>query len=411
MVNDRISRVIFEYATQIGGARETDASLRLNANMARDLVGADRCSIWLIDAKTNHLWTKVAHGIPEIRIPLGQGIVGASIAQNETVVVNDTSKDARFLTPVDRTSGYVTQSVIAIPLRGADGQVMGALQVLNKPGGFTQADVDLLGLAATYSASAIETQRLREQAETARLLQKEMEIARGVQERLFPQSSPPIDGLDYAAYCRPAKSVGGDYYDFIPMRGGGIFFTLGDVSGKGVAAAVLMASIQASIRSQTVEPFDSLAGLMSNFNGAVYSFSMEDRYSTLFCGHLDSTARRLIYVNAGQVRPLLYRASTGKIETLDSGGLPVGLLPAASYEEGSVTLQTGDALLGYSDGISEAANAKGEMWGDRNVRELLSRHASETAPALIQAVVTAADAFTGDAEQGDDMTVVALRAV
>lgn len=411
MVSDRISRVIFDYAIQIGEARGTDASLRLNANMARDLVGADRCSIWLIDAKTSHLWTKVAHGIPEIRIPLGQGIVGASVAQNETVVVNDTSKDARFLTPVDKTSGYVTQSVLAIPLRGADGQVMGALQVLNKPGGFTQADVDLLGLAATYSASALETQLLRQEAEAARLLQKEMEIARGVQERLFPQSTPPVAGLEYAAYCRPAKSVGGDYYDFIPMRDGSFFFTLGDVSGKGVAAAVLMASIQASIRSQTVGSLDSVAGLMSDFNQAVYSFSMEDRYSTLFCGHLDASGRQLTYVNAGQVRPLLYRARDAKIETLDKGGLPVGLLPIAQYEQGIVTLETGDTLLCYSDGISEAANAQGEMWSDRIVSELLSRHANCAVNGLIERIVAAADEFTGEAEQSDDMTVVALKAV
>ena len=411
MSSDRISRVIFEYATHIGGARETDASLRLNADMARDLVGADRCSIWLIDSKAGQLWTKVAHGAPEIRIPLGQGIAGASSAQNETSVVNATSRDPRFLNPVGKSTGFVVESMVVIPLRGSDGGVMGALQALNKPGGFSQEDVDLLGLAAAYSGSALETQMLREEAEAARLLQKEMEIAREVQQRLFPQAAEPIAGLDYAAYCRPAKTVGGDYYDFIALPDGSFFFTLGDVSGKGVAAAVLMASIQASIRSQTVAVFDSLATLLGNFNKAVYSFSMEDRYSTLFCGHLDSSMRKLTYVNAGQVRPLLHRGGDQKIERLSTGGLPVGLLPTSEYDEGYVTLETGDALLCISDGISEATNSRGEMWDERVVRAFLAQHHGLSADGLVHSLVAAADEFTGDAEQFDDLTAMAIKAV
>ena len=142
--DEQISRVIFAYATRIGEARETDAVLRLNADMARDLVGADRCSIWLIDDKNQQLWTKVAHGMPEIRIPLGQGLAGACIDGNETIVVNDTTQDARFL-KIDSKGGYETKSVLAMPLNGSDGKVIGALQALNKPGGFSQEDVDLLG--------------------------------------------------------------------------------------------------------------------------------------------------------------------------------------------------------------------------------------------------------------------------
>jgi phosphoserine phosphatase RsbU/P len=410
MSNDRISRVIFEYATRIGGARETDATLQLNADMARDLVGADRCSIWLVDHKSKELWTKVAHGMDELRIALGQGIVGACISQNETILVNDTASDARFLNSAARAGGYVTHNLLAIPLHGADGSVMGAIQLLNKPGGFSQPDVDLLGLAAAYSASALETHMLREQAEAARLLQKEMEIAREVQQRLFPQSPPALDGLDYFAFCRPAKSVGGDYYDFVTMPDGSFLFTLGDVSGKGVGAAVLMASIQASIRSQTVELFDSLALLMENFNKAVYSFSMADKYSTLFCGHLDASMRRLTYVNAGHARPFHYQAADKRIVSLDKGGLPVGLLPMARYEQGEVVLAPGDALLCFSDGLSEATNEAGEMWDERIVKTHFARTATLPAAAQVQALVAAADAFAGAAEQADDMTIMVVRA-
>ncbi len=281
MKADHISRVIFDYAGRIGNVHETGAFLRLNADMARDLVGADRCSIWLIDAARQELWTTVAHGVPELRIPLGHGLVGASINDGVSIVVNDTTSDARFL-DAGAKSGYETKSLLVIPLRGSDEKVIGALQALNKDGGFSNEDVELLGLAATYAANALETQRLRNEAVAARLVQKEIEIASNVQRHLFPQRLPQVPELECAAFCRPARWVGGDYYDFIPMPDGGMMATLGDVSGKGVAAAVLMASIQASIRTQAMHREGSLAHLMEDFNKAVYSFSTADKYSTLF---------------------------------------------------------------------------------------------------------------------------------
>ena len=123
----RVSRVIFDYASRIGRASDTDSTLQLNAAMARDLVGADRCSIWLIDPAKNELWTKVAHGVRELRIPAGGGIIGACIAQNSAIVVNDTAQDPRFHRTTDQETGYRTQSLLALPLRGSAGDVIGAL--------------------------------------------------------------------------------------------------------------------------------------------------------------------------------------------------------------------------------------------------------------------------------------------
>jgi sigma-B regulation protein RsbU (phosphoserine phosphatase) len=404
----RISRVIFEYAGKIGSASGTDASLELNAAMARDLVGADRCSIWLIDPAANQLWTTVAHGVDRLRVPLGHGVVGACIAEKRAIVVNDTSQDPNFRGQIDQSTGYVTRSLLALPLTGADGKVIGALQVLNKPGGFHHRDVDLLGLAAAYSASAIETQQLREQAEAARLLQREIEIARSVQERLFPQRLPELPGWEWAAQCRPAKAVGGDYYDFIPMPDGALLFTLGDVSGKGIAAAVLMAGIQASIRSQALRAPESLAALVGDFNKAFYSFSTVEKYSTLFCGLLDAAARKLTYVNAGQVSPVVTRGN-GAIERLDEGGPPVGLFGPARYKQAVVDLTPGDALVCFSDGINEAANVEDEMWGDACL-DAVQRNAHLSAREIVERLIAGADEFAGEAEQADDMTVVVLKA-
>jgi sigma-B regulation protein RsbU (phosphoserine phosphatase) len=364
-----------------------------------------------VDTKSSRLWTKVAHGVRELHIPIGQGLVGACVVRNEAILVNDTSQDPRFLKTVDIESGYVTKSILTLPLHGMDGKPMGALQVLNKPGGFSHEDVDLLGLCSAYSASTLETQRLRREAEMAQLLLQELEIAREVQQHLLPQVQPPIPGLEYAGYCRSAKFVGGDYYDFLPMPDGGLLFTLGDVSGKGIAAAVLMASIQASLRSQVMGPPDSLAALMGDFNKAVYAFSTEDKYSTLFCGVLDVRNRKLTYVNAGQVRPLLLRSSDAEVERLDRGGFPVGMLDFSEYEQGEVLLQPGDAVLCFSDGISEATNAKGEMWDEAEVEKVVRASRGLTAQQMIDRLVQTTDRFTGEAEQADDMTVVAIRAV
>ncbi len=406
---DRISRVIFDYAAKIGAAQDLDALLVLNAGMARGLVGADRCSIWLVDTKNSRLWTKVADGVRELHIPIGQGLAGASVARDETILVNDPARDDRFLGSVDIETGYVTKSVLTMPLHGVDGKPIGALQVLNKPGGFSPEDVDLLGLCSSYAASTLETQRLRKEAEVARLLLREMEIARDVQQHLLPQSHPPIPGLDYAGYCRSANFVGGDYYDFLPTPEGGLLFTLGDVSGKGIAAAVLMASMQASLRSQLVRTPVSLAALIGDLNKAAYSFTTLDKYSTLFCGLLDVRTRKLTYVNAGQVRPMLLRSASGQVERLDSDGFPVGLLESSQYDQGEVLLQPGDAVLCFSDGISEATNANDEMWNESEVEKVVRAYRGLTARQMIDLLVEATDRFTGEAEQADDMTVVAIR--
>jgi phosphoserine phosphatase RsbU/P len=410
---DRISRVIFDYAARVGNAPSTDALLTLNAQLARDLVGADRCSVWLIDSGSAELWTKVAHGVDEIRIPAGQGLVGACISANDEIVVNDTALDERFLGDLDQTSGYSTQSAAMLPLRDENGQAIGALQALNKSGGFSRVDVNLLRLSAAYCAAAIATQRFRQIADDARCLYRELEIARDVQQQLFPQNPPCIQGLDYAAFCRPTAFVGGDYYDFVIVPGGKIAITLGDVSGKGIAAAVLMASIQSSLRSQLLLAPDSLARLMTDFNSAVHSFSREDNYTTLFCGLLDLSTQKLTYVNAGHIPPLLLRGAKrdAAMTRLETGGFPIGLFKVANYEQGTVELKAGDIVLCHSDGFSDAANLDGQTWGDEPVAQVLDQNRDCGVQEILARLVAAADAFTGTAAQADDMTAVAVRLV
>jgi sigma-B regulation protein RsbU (phosphoserine phosphatase) len=411
--SQQISRVIFQYAAQIAREQDADAILRLNADMARDLVGADRCSIWLVDPAGKQLYTRVAHGAGEIRIAFGDGLVGACVTRAEPVLVNDTSADHRFLNRVDEGSGYLTNSALVIPLRGAEGTVIGAFQALNKAGGFNERDVALLGMAGSYSAAAIETQRLRKEAEAARLLRYELEIAREVQSALLPHAPPALPGLECAAWFRPARFVGGDYYDFVQTPAGALAFTAGDVSGKGIPAAVLMASIQASLRIPLRHGTQSLPLLIRELNTSINEATSTGHYSTLFCGLYHPVSRRLNYVNAGHCHPILIRSGSGDLtlERLGTGGIPVGLLPVAEYEEGTSELRAGDMIVCFSDGISEACNQNGDFWSESEIETLVRSGCSTTAQQLAELLAGKADEFMHGADQADDMTVVAIRAV
>jgi len=404
---ESITQAIFEHATRIGRVQETDELVRLNADFARDLVGADRCSLWLIDKPAGELWTKVAHGVGEIRIPRGKGIVGACIEEEAPMLVNDTRNEPRLLRRVDESSGYRTESVLCVPLR-SEGRVIGAFQLLNKPGGFGDGDVGLLGLLGHFAAGAIENERLRQEALGAKLMKHELTLAHDVQARLLPENPTGIRGLECVGCCRPARSIGGDYYDLLPLRKGGFAVTLGDVSGKGIPAAVMMASIQTLLRSLLQREGEDLAVLLSDLNRTLYMSSTAERYSTLFCGVISQDRRTLTYVNAGHVQPLLLHAD-GELERLPGDGLPIAMLPEAHYDTTTVALRPGDLLVVVSDGIVEACNAAGDFWEEEEVERVVLEHIEAALEALPGVLCAAVDEFAGEAEQYDDMTVVAVK--
>ena len=406
---EHITRAIFSHATRIDREQNPDEIIRLNADFARDLVGADRCSLWLIDTKTNELWTKVAHGIEQIRIPVGKGIVGACVEDDRVLVINDINDDPRLHKQVDQKSGYQTKRLLCVPLR-VEGRVIGALQLLNKPTPFTESDAGLLGLLAHFAANAIEGERLRQEALGAKLMKHELSLAHDVQMRLLPENPKQIPGLECVGFCRPARSIGGDYYDLLPLHDGSFAVTLGDVSGKGIPAAVMMASIQTLLRSLLQRDSSRLDEMMSGLNETLYSTSTAERYSTLFCGVISPDRRKLTYVNAGQVQPLVLHAD-GTLERFTESGMPVGLLPVASYEQSSVALRPGDLLVVVSDGMVEACNAAGDFWEEEEVDRVVMSHKGERLHLLTEELCHAVDCFADGAQQYDDMTIVAVRVV
>lgn len=281
---------------------------------------------------------------------------------------------------------------------------------------YSSTDLRLLKSVAMQTALALSNAELTSAIATEvahrEKLNREIEIAREVQERLFPQHLPEVAGLDYFGRCRTALAVGGDYYDFLALPDAKLGVALGDVSGKGIAAALTMASLQASLRSEAARAGDDLGDMIARVNRMVYDASTEDRYATLFYAQYDPAVRRLTYVNAGHCPPILLRhTSNGPVtERLDqAGGTVVGLLPEFDYQQAAVSLAPGDLLVIYTDGFSEAMSPALEEWGDKRLLEAVASCDGLPSKDVITRVISAADAFASGAPQSDDMTLVVLR--
>jgi sigma-B regulation protein RsbU (phosphoserine phosphatase) len=267
--------------------------------------------------------------------------------------------------------------------------------------------------SAAQTALAQEVARLttaigREMAQRERL-NRELEIAREVQEHLFPQHLPAVPGLDYCGHCRPAREVGGDYYDFLALPGGRLGIAIGDVSGKGVGAALMMASLEASLRA-LASVVDDPAELMERVNSLVYQASTSNRYATLFYAQYDPRSRRLSYVNAGHNPPVVLRNCAGSCQVLrlETGGPVIGLLPHR-YERGVFSHEAGDLVVLFTDGVSESMNLRYEEWSEERMIELAKT--CHGLPVLdgMRRILAAAQAFAAGAPQHDDMTLVVLR--
>src|SRR5499426_2292376 len=278
---------------------------------------------------------------------------------------------------------------------------------------FTAALEGVKTESAAQKALAQEVARLttaigREMAQRERL-NRELEIAREVQEHLFPQRLPPVLGLDYCGQCRPAREVGGEYYDFLPLPGGKLGIAIGDVSGKGVGAALMMASLEASLRA-LASVVDDPAELMERINSLVYRASTAERYATLFYAEYDPASRRLSYVNAGHNPPVVLRNRNGSrhVLRLETGGPVIGLIPHR-YQRGIFSHEAGDLVVLFTDGVSESMNVRFEEWGEDRLIELAKMCHTLPATEVMRQILAAAEAFAAGAPQHDDMTLVVLR--
>ena len=310
-----------------------------------------------------------------------------------------------------------------VPMLSGDGRLTGVLvlgaRLSEEP--YSREDKRLLASVTSQAGVALENIRLAEEMaqrlEAERRVVQEMEFAKQVQSRLFPQNLPTLETLQYVGSCIQAQQVGGDYYDFLELRPGRLGLVLADVAGKGISGALIMANLQANLRSQYATAVDDLGGLLASVNRLFHQNTADGSYATLFFGDYDDSRRRLRYVNCGHLPPLLLRAgrdSNGlasaqpRVERLHSPCTVLGLFEEWQAEVAEVQFAPGDTLVLYTDGVTEAARADGEQFGESRLVDTVRAHCRLPPAALLQAIVEAVQQFS-PGEQQDDITLVVAR--
>ncbi len=230
-----------------------------------------------------------------------------------------------------------------------------------------------------------------------------------VQQRFMQGLDRTIEALDFSGRCWQKLELGGDCYDFVPLAGDRLAVTVGDASGKSVAAALMISSVQSSLRTAVMLYPNDLAAALSLLNRQVYASSLPDRYATLFYGIFDRLTRALHYVNAGHNPPIVVRQD-GSLVWLETGGAPVGILPDSKYEEGFIQLTPGDVVIAYTDGVIEVANPAGEEWGVEGLRSVAAQCATQCADDIVHSIFTSMSEYSRG-RKTDDATVVVLRAL
>ncbi len=281
---------------------------------------------------------------------------------------------------------------------------------------------DQLGeLAMSFNQMTGNLERLLVVEKEKERLQTELEIAREVQGQLYPKQAPPTCGLKLTVQCDPARMVSGDYYDYQELGGKRLAFAIGDVAGKGISAALLMATLQAALRAQMTQyqplqesecsdvPEIDVGKLVSALNKQLFANTSPEKYATFFFALFDEHSRTLTYTNAGHLSPLLLR--NGEVLPLDSNGMVVGAFAFAQYNESCVTMQPGDLLICYTDGITEPENAYGEEFGEGRLVELVKKHSHREDNEIVHIVLEAVRSWTGSPELFDDMTLMLAREV
>jgi phosphoserine phosphatase RsbU/P len=270
-----------------------------------------------------------------------------------------------------------------------------------------RGDDQLAELGASFNSMTDNLGRLIVVAKESERMQAELEIARQVQARLFPSAPPTLKGLELAAVCKPARTVSGDYYDYLSVSDRAVAFAIGDVAGKGISAALLMAAIQSTMRTQLTGAAPeglSTASLVATLNRQLYATTGAEKYATFFFALYDDARHALTYTNAGHLSPLLMRR--GEFRTLEPTGTVVGLFPSVTYGEETVPFEAGDILVTYTDGIAEPENVYGEMFGEDRLKDLLLRYAHTDSSEIIARVMEAVIHWTGEGELQDDMTML-----
>jgi phosphoserine phosphatase RsbU/P len=426
-------QLLSELSMQAGGFTETRPLLETVTHKISETLHVERVAVLLRSGNTFRLQT--ATGLPSGEmVMLGENSMAITEMKGRrpTTIYEDRPEEWWLdASPGEREALKELGAEVLLPLPGRT-QLMGliALGPKRSEQPYSRTDLQLLTSVGAQTGLAIENSQLLASLATEAMqrerVNREMEIAAEVQERLFPQEFPKVLGVETGGMCRSQQGVGGDYYDcFLLGRGDGaraginpgdekkarLGIAIADVSGKGISAALLMAGLRASLRGQTLlEPGD-LGAVVENMNTLLFDASAANRYATFFFAAYDPQSRQLEYVNAGHNPPVVLRRDGDGIEVLrlEACGPVVGLLQRVEFEQRELAMLPGDLFIAFTDGISEAMDADGEEWGEERMIELASAHMDAPVDGMLHVLFDGADRFAGGAPQHDDMTVVLMK--
>jgi phosphoserine phosphatase RsbU/P len=375
-----------------------------------EAVPADRCLIMMRDEGSEDLRVAVARlrdrvgEVGEIRV--SRNVLDEVVIRGKSVLTSDAQHDPRFASGTVVLQGV--RSVLAVPL-GVTDKVFGIIYA-DSPiaeGRFTEDHLKVLTTLASVAAIRVENARLIEARLERERFERELALASEIQQRFQPTAPPQVNGYELQGISFPCYEIGGDYYDFIEREDGRLVIALGDVSGKGTAAALLMSSLHAAIHAQSAS-HDSLVATISAVNKYLANNIPTNRFVTLFYAELDPESGALSFLNAGHNPPLIIH-SAGTVEQLSSGGLPLGIKPDAEYREGRTQMQKGDVLVIYSDGVTEAQSPTGEEFGATRLYEVVSRNIEASAAGIRDRIESSLTKFAQGTSAADDITLVIVK--
>lgn len=340
---------------------------------------------------------------PEFEI--SRGVVGQVIEQGNGLLTSDAQQDERFQSRQSVMS-LGLRSILCSPLQVKD-QILGAIYVDNRlhAGIFTQDDLELLNAIASSAATAIENARLYEVAVDKGRMDQELSMARRVQTGLIPDKIPELSGWEFAASWLPAREVAGDFYDFLPAEGDGVGLVIADVTDKGMGAALFMALTRSMLRA-SLEGSKSPAEAISKANRLIVANSSSAMPVTLFYGELRPDRDELVYVNAGHNPPFIYRAKSEKFDELGRTGIVLGVDDTLVLEQDTVKVNSGDVVVFYTDGVTDALNSDERAFGEDRLKQAILDSASGTAQEVAVGLLSSLQEFIGGAQPFDDITLM-----
>lgn len=400
-------QLLYEVGKKLSSTLNIDDVLKLILGSLQKVVGFDGGAVFLTNEEKNEVSTVYSEGYGQIneeyiRLKIGQGLVGWVAKAGEAVIVPDVTKDTRYV-----QARPETKSEIVLPIK-IDGRIIGVLNLeSDKSSAFNRKSLELITVFASQAAISIERAVLHKKMLDSQRLEEQLAIARQIQATFLPKAKPSLPGYDIAGVNIPSGEVGGDYYDFIKIIEHHTGISIADVAGKGIPASLIMASFRASLIAEIRNNY-AIRVICKKVNALIYESVERENYVTAVYGVLDSKNDIFTFSNCGHNHPILLRRDN-RVEFLKEGGLALGVVPDTDYEERPIFLQSGDLILFYTDGVTEARGVSGEEFGQGRLMAIIKDCRKLSSEEIIHKIYDEVKKFASESHIFDDLTMIALK--